>query len=309
MSRLRSTWTAWVDAWSAREHGRSLAWFRIALALIVFVDTLSLVVADVVDPLYLPLAEGGLAPADRLYHPLLAIASTSSTGAWVVIGAVLLLSALVAVGLGGRLVAFGLLQAVLLLHALPDNIGGSYDKLVTCGLFLLVLGDATATASLDCRLRTGRWHSDRPVLALARYLGIYQLIVVYTTTGFAKQGEPWFYPWDAVFLALQRLPYIRSESLAWLGHAYPLTRVGTVVAWWWEAAFPLTALWWAGHLGWLGPRMRERADRFDLRWVFLGVGLVTHGVLTLALNVGTFGTVTLAFYLLWLHPPGRVGAR
>lgn len=304
MSTLSRWWNRWVDAWSAREHGRSLAWFRMAMGLLVFLDTLSLVIAGVVDPLYRPLAEGGLAPATKFFHPVLAALGASMELSWATITACLVLSVLVGVGLGGRVVAFLLLQAVLLLHALPDDVGGGYDRLVTNGLFLLVVGDATATHSLDCWLRTGRWTTDRPIAALARYLGIFQLVVVYTATGFGKHGEGWFYPWDAVFHALQRLPYVRSESLAWLGYAYPLTRVGTVVAWWWEALFPLAGLWWVGHLGWAGPIWKRRCDRIDLRWPFLGLGLVTHGVLTATLNVGTFGAVTLIFYLLWLDPPG-----
>lgn len=305
MSTLIRWWRAWLDRWCALESAAPLAWFRIALGTVVFVDTLSLMAAGVVDPLFVPVAQGGLAPATRFPHLWLWLFTPSVESTWALMGSLLVLSGAVTVGLGGRWVCFALLQAVLLLHALPEDVGGGYDRLLTNGLFLLVLGRSTATWSLDCRWRTGRWTSDEPILALPRYLGIFQLCVVYVVTGFAKGGAGWSYPWDAVFYALQRLPYARFTELTWLGHAYPLTRVGTVVAWWWEVGFLIVGGWWIAHLGWVGETWQRWAGRADPRGLFLGIGLCTHLLLGAVLNLGTFTAVTCCFYLLWIDPPRR----
>lgn len=303
-------WSAWVDRWSATEHGRALAWFRVALGALVFLDTASLLVAGVVDPLFLPLRDGGLATADRVQNPWLWLFGHTTNGTWVLVAGILVLSASVAVGLGGRVTAFLLLQAVLVLHAIPDDIGGGYDRLLTNGLFVLVLGRATATASLDCRLRTGRWTSEAPVPAWPRYLGIFQLLLVYTATGLEKRGPGWSYPYDAVFYSLQSWNYLRRGDLSWLPTVYRLTQLGTFVVWWWEVGASLLVPWWMAHLGWLGDRARRWADRLDLRWPFLSVGLVMHATLGVTLNVGLFSVLTPMFYLLWLDPPApRVGVR
>lgn len=142
---------------------------------------------------------------------------------------------------------------------------------------------------------------------LARYLGVFQLVVMYVSTGLAKNGNGWWYPWDAVYLALQRWPYVRWGELPWLADVFPLTQVATVASWWWEVLFVVLGAWFLAHWGWLGTRLEVHASRFDLRWPFLGTGLVVHGVLALFLNLGTFTAVTLAFYLLCLDPPAGKG--
>ena len=62
------------------------------------------------------------------------------------------------------------------------------DRLLTNALWLLVLSRSTATLSLDCRLRTGQWVSSVLVPAWPRYLALYQLVLVYGTTGLQKLG-------------------------------------------------------------------------------------------------------------------------
>lgn len=284
--------------WSGRENGTALAWFRIALASIVFVDQLTCWASGALDPLYVPVADGGLAPF-RGNHMLLGLVEPTAALAWTIYAATLVFSAAVAVGLGGRIMAFLLLQSLVLFHGLPVDVGGGYDRLLTNGLFLLVLGDATRTWSLDCWLRTGAWTSEVPIRVLARYLGVFQLCLMYTVTGFAKRGASWSSPYDAVWYALQRESWSRwGGELPWLAGLFPLTQLGTVVAWWWEASFFVLGIWFGASFGWLGERARGWAHGLDLRWPYLGVGVVMHVVLAVFMNLGTFPTVTLAYYLL-----------
>jgi hypothetical protein len=128
-------------------------------------------------------------------------------------------------------------------------------------------------------------------------------VVLYTSTGIAKGGAAWWYPYEAVYLALQRQSWSRWGELWWLGDLYPLTQVATVAAWWWEATFLVLGVWFIARAGWLGQAIRGAALRFDLRWPYLGAGVVMHVVLGAVMNLGTFSSVCLAYYLLALRLP------
>ncbi|MCO4747808.1 MAG: hypothetical protein KC912_23635 [Proteobacteria bacterium] len=295
-------WTWWTEVWSAEESGRTLALFRIAVAMVVLLDALSLVAAGVIDPLYIPISEGGMAPADRFPSLLLDVIGHTTTTTWALWSAMLGLSAASLVGLGGRLTHLALLQVVLAWHAIPLDIGGGYDRLLTNALFFLVLGNTTATLSVDCRLRHGSWTSDAQVYAFPRYLAVAQLAMLYTATGYAKGGAGWHPPFDGVFRSLQITTWARWEHLAWLGWAQLPLRASTFIALWWERLFAFVLLWIAAQNGWFGDRLRARAERFDARIVFLGIGLITHGILGVFMNVGTFTTITLCFYVVYLRP-------
>jgi len=299
---LTRLWAAWVVRWTHREPATTLALFRIALGSIVLVDILTVIAAGAVDPLFTPVSEGGFAPATRYWSPWVELFGHSTAMTWGVFGSIIALSSGVILGIGGRVTAFFLLQAVLTMHALPIDIGGGYDRLTTNGLWLLVLGETTATLSLDCWLRERRWTSARPVSAMARYLGLFQLVVVYVVTGFEKRGPGWSAPYDAVYQSLQRWAYVRFGELSWLGDLYPATQFGTVVAWWWEVSFFVLGLWFVAHFGWVGERARTLAHRFDLRWPYLGIGIFLHLSLAVLMNLGTFTAVTLAFYVLCFDP-------
>lgn len=295
------TWQAWVDLWTEEETASSLALFRIAIGVVVTMDALSSLIAGVIDPLYIPIGEGGLAPGNRFPSLILAALGHSSTTTWLVAYSMLGLGALSTIGLGGRLTQFALLQVVLAWHAIPADIGGGYDRLLTNALFLLCLGPCTATLSADCRLKQGAWTSGERVRALPRRLAIAQVIVMYTATGLAKHGSAWSPPFDAVYRSFQIQAWARLDDLTWLGYAWWPLAVGTAVTLWWERLFGLILVFYAGRRGWLGS-WGVRLARRDWRLAFLGVGVVVHGLLGLLTNLGTFTPVTLCFYIAFARP-------
>jgi hypothetical protein len=71
---------------------------------------------------------------------------------------------------------------------------------------------------------------------------------------------------------------------------FPLTQAMTAVTMLWECGFPLVFGWMLARERW--PAVR----RYDVRLLFLVVGVVMHGTLELALNLGPFGWATTAFY-------------
>lgn len=294
-------WNAWVELWTEEEGAQSLAAFRIAIGLIVVFDTLSMWAAGVIDPLYIPFSEGGLAPGDRFPSLMVQLVGHSTETTWALSYAMFGLGLLSVVGLGGRLTQFALLQVVLAWHAIPLDIGGGYDRLLTNALFLLCLGPCTATWSLDSRLRTGSFRSDQLIWALPRRLAIFQLVLVYTSTGWVKTGPGWHPTYEGVFRALQLQTWARFGELPWLGWLWVPLLVGTAVALWWERLFGLILVFYAARRGLMGA-WAERMARFDARWIFLGIGVLVHGILAIFTNLGTFSSVTLAFYLAFARP-------
>jgi len=298
-------WTRWVALATRTESGVPMALFRIALGLTLVIWTGTLLWgADVLDPLYTPVAEGGFARAEQPHLLVQWMGGHSRAGTLALAWAGTLGSVALAAGLGGRLTAFLLLQVLLALHSLPDDIGGGYDRLLANGLILLVLGNGTATHSLDCRLRTGGWTSDRLVYAFPRDLAVLQLVLLYTATGFAKQGIGWQSPFYALYRAMLKVPYVRAEY-DWVAHLGPLLSLSTVVALVWEKTFAVVGLWFGAKQGFFGERARRWAVRWDLRWIYLGLGVVMHVTLFATMDLGPFSAASVAFYVAFFDPPPR----
>ena len=226
----RGLWGRWAALLAERETGTSLALFRIACGTCLLYAIGSVVLHGMVPVIWLGPADGGLGPGGE--GPLLfrLLGGVHPGTLWVVVTATLALGALLALGVGGRLTALLALQGYLALTGLNGNAAGAYDWLLTNALWLLVLGRATATLSLDCRLRTGRWVSVVPVSVWPRYLAIYQIVLVYWSTGMHKVSRSWT-PADgfsALYYILQE-PTWQRWDMSWLAHVYPLTQCATAL--------------------------------------------------------------------------------
>lgn len=304
MSRLKRWWGAWVALLDRREPGDAMALFRVAAGVIVVWVMASMWLSGMADIVWVDRAQGGYralgdgptlvrwlgGPTQGVIHGLIGV--TLATGL-----------ALIA-GLGGRVTAFVTLQGYMALHRLDNNASGSSDILVTNALWLLVLARSTATLSVDCRLRTGRFRSDEPISAFPRYLGILQLVVMYWSTGMQKVSVYWFPAgsYSALYYILQQ-PTWQRFSMTWAARLYPLTQVATAVTWVWEVTAPLLLLvYYFRDTADRGGRLRRWANRWDLRLAWALVGLALHVMIYAAMDVSHFSQISLAFYLCLWHP-------
>jgi hypothetical protein len=290
-------WTAWLALLARQESGTVLAAIRMGLGLCVVLTVASVLWADATD-LWVSSAHGGVLTLRGA--PLIALLGGPSPT--VVLGvalATMLAGVALTVGLGGRITAFITLQLFLATVDGNSDAGGAYDELLANGLWLLVLGDSTATWSVDARRRTGRWQSGASVSAWPRYLAAYQLVLMYGSTGLQKVSTHWLPGGDhaALYYILQQPTWRRFDS-GWVAGLFELTQVATAVTWWFEVTAPI---WLVGVL-WTATRPSGRAWS-TVRWGYALVGLALHLGVTIVLDVGPFSCVTLVFYLAMVHPP------
>lgn len=294
-------WARWVSFVQEREPADTLALLRICLGLAV-IGTISTVVAhDLVAFLWLDAASGGYreTATPGFLYGLIGVTPTTVWGG-VVLG--LVAGLLVTIGLGGRLPAFVALKAIQELTDLNGSAGGSYDALLTNALWLLVLSDATRTLSMDCYHRTGRFRDDTPVLAIPRRLFLFQLVLVYWSTGAQKVSNYWtpFGGFSALYYILQQPTWHRAD-MTWLAWIYPLTQVMTAAVWLFELGAPLLLLGlWARS--WPEGRLAALSRRLPLRGMFALFGLGMHLGIEALMNVGPFSFISMSYYLALLQP-------
>lgn len=294
MSRL---WRWWVSACTTTESATSLALIRIALGLSVLWALGSVVSTDTVDALWVDARYGGV--RNLMANPLVdALGGARPNVIHGLVTALGVLGAALTMGLGGRVTPLLTLFGIRALTARHPEAGGSYDLLLHNGLWLCVLAPTTTTLSLDAWLGSGSFVRDTPVGRWARYLFVFQLVLMYTSTGWQKLSAYWTPGGDfsALYYIFQQ-PSWQRVDLAWTAWIYPLTQVGTAVSWFWEVTGPLLllAVWAEDHregaTGW-----RRTLVRWRVRDVFVGIGLIMHVVLLVLMNVGPFTPITLSFY-------------
>lgn len=296
-------WQRWVRLLDQREVGTSLALWRIAVGLCVVGSVGAVVLAGAVPLLWFDPADGGYTPPTPpwLFRQLGGATRGTVTA---VVAITLAAGLLTAGGLGGRLSVFVALQGYLALVRLNGDATGGYDAAISNGLWLLVFARSTETLSLDCRIRTGQWTRDRPVPAWPRYLAVFQLVLIYWSTGLHKLSATWTPAggFSALYYILQQ-PTWQRWDMSWLAWAYPLTQIGTAVTWVWEVTSPLLllALWYratASRPGWL----RRLFNRINYRRVFVTIGVLVHIGIAVLLEVGPFSWVMLSYYICLYRP-------
>ncbi len=194
---------------------------------------------------------------------------------------------LMVVGLFGRLPV--LVAAVATRIALSQNmdVSGAGDALLGNALLLLLLGDITATLSLDCRWRTRHhqpsWIDPSPIAAWPRQLAAAQLCIVYTSTGVQKLVSMAWTPFDgfsALYQILQsphwaRFPHLIGDAGGWLAIPFSLLTALTIT---WEVSFVVVLF------------------KRSLRPAFAVVGIGVHLGILIFMEVGIFSVISLAFY-------------
>lgn len=300
---IRRAWAALVAALSVREAASGLALFRIAAGAVTLYAIASMAVGGIDAALWVDAAEGGMLslPEGRWLLRWMGGPTQAAITRLEIAGA--LAAAAVMVGAGGRVTMLLAGQLYLALSTANPRVMGGYDALISGALWLLFLSGSTATWSVDARLRTGSWAPAAMIPAWPRYLAIFQLLVVYGTTGVNKLGFPWTPAggFSALYWVFQEPTWRRFETGWWAAWLYPLTQVATAITWFWEIGAPLLLVFfYLRATGERGGRLRGLCRRVDLRAWFAAIGVLLHvGILAL-LNVGPFSWISLSYYLcLW----------
>jgi hypothetical protein len=305
MAIYTGLWARWVTLIEHREPATALALFRIAIGLCTVWTVGHVMGRGVLVDLWVDEAYGGYRHLDGRGTWLVELLGGHTPAVmWALAWGSVVGGLLMVAGVGGRLVALVTLQCVLATTDANAHAGGSYDELLSNGLWLAVLAKGDTTLSLSCRLRTGSWVSDAQVAAWPRYLMIFQIVFCYWTTGLQKVSAYWMPGGDfsALYYILQQPTWQRFDN-HWAAYVFPLTQVGTAVTWSWEVLAPLWLLaFWFRATRTRGGRLRAFSNAQDLRRAFALVGLGMHITIALLMDVGPFSPISLAFYTALWHP-------
>ncbi len=294
----------WLDAVVARrEQGTALALFRVACGLCVLNIIVPMVLTGVHRIVLVDLAHGGY-HSNKANWLMSLLGGPTPSGVLLLCGLLTLGGLAMVLGAGGRLTNLATNQLLIALFTLNPGAGGGHDRLLTNAIWLLVLGNSTATLSLDSRLRRGRWISDTLVAAWPRHLATLQVVVVYTATGLQKVGVDWW-PWGGLTAIYKSLlmPNWRRFDMSWVGHVFPLTQLATIGTLIFEIGAPilLLAAWYRDTRTRPG-RLRALLNRIDPRWIWGLSGVGLHMGIHLFMNVGPFSWVTMSYYFCWWSP-------
>ncbi|MEM7436651.1 MAG: HTTM domain-containing protein [Myxococcota bacterium] len=305
--RTKSAWMFWVTLFDRKEPATTWALFRIAVAACVLLSLGLIAHAQMLDVLWVSQEYGGYLALEEV--PFLWFTLGPATSSTVhALHAIAIASAVaLLLGVGGRLVTFCALQTYLSLTRLNWDTVGGHDALISNALWLLFLCDGSKTLSVSCWLKTRSFVRQVNISAWARYLAVFQLVVVYTWTGLQKVSPSWSS--DGDFSALYYVfldPTWRRYDLDWTAHVFPLTQAATIVTWFFEVgAWLLLPFFYYRYTRERGGRLRAAFNRFDLRVPFTLIGVALHLGIGILLNVGAFSWITLSYYLcLW--QPGEI---
>jgi uncharacterized membrane protein YphA (DoxX/SURF4 family) len=304
---MRRCWQRYAAFWSEREAPDSLALLRITFSIALIVNLLEQLLAGDVREFYALPAEGGIFPFQRPEAGLslfrLPFLQPTALTVLLLVWGQLLVAVFLLVGLWTRLAALVCFVIQVTLYDRMDLFAFGGDNIFRVFLYLMVLSPAGAAWSLDARWR-GKGRAD--VSRWPRRLFLFQLTVVYVSTGLYKIGSTWSVlgGWSALYLALN-LPGIARWPGDWAAWVYPLTQFGTFISKWWEITFLLVPLnlYLRRHpdrpgRGWL----RRLLARWDLRRVYLPVGVVFHLCLTVLLDLGVFSVAMVSLYPCLFYP-------
>ena len=278
-------WNQLVDAMSTEEAGTSLALFRILIGLTFAVDTALLYASGVGDLIW----AGGPWKTTSTHWLVGLLGGPTLDVSQALMFVAFASSVMIAAGMATRGAAFTAWASLMGLLSMSHG-GGAYDILLTIALLFLVVAKSDTTLSVSCRLRSGSWMSSELVPAWPRYVAIYQLALLYTTSAMSKLGAEWLPSGEfrAVYNAVLLPCWARGEW-TWLGWFYPVTQAGTAVSWLWEFS------WWIVPLALL-------LGRPSVRRVYVGFGIALHLGLWALINVGPFSPLILSFYVLLYRP-------
>lgn len=290
-------WSNIADRLSGYEAATPLALVRILVAATLLWELVDMGLSGAMALLWLPESAGGFGVTHSTTW-LGEHVSPTASNIYRVYGATLVAVGCLLLGLGPRPAAFAALLGLRFLVQQHPLTFSSHDRVFSNALFVLCFARSGETLSLWAWLRRRRWTSGALVPAWPRYLLVYQLALLYTCTGIQKLGLAWWPSggYLAVHYALLTPHFARQDWwwIAWLG---PLTRMASLITWWWESLWWTVPVWmWLRSTADQGGRLRRWATRLDLRSLFVVTGLGMHLTILMMMDVGPFSLVTLALY-------------
>jgi hypothetical protein len=301
---MKRLWRWMVDFSSRRENGTSFAAFRILVSLTLLYSLLSIASADLVDALWVDRIHGGMQVVHE-NHLMRLLGGATPDVVWFLWTLSLLSTLTLLVGAFGRVSAFVLLQSYYALYITNGLATGGYDMMISNALWLLVLGDSTATLSIDCWRRHRSFTSDDLVAAWPRYALVWQLTMVYFFTGIQKASAPWTPGggYTALYYVMHDPTFMRFDGSELATSILPLTQIGTAVSWHWEHSAILLPLIFYFRASRDRPgRIRKAFNRFDLRKVWAAIGVAMHLGILFMLNVGPFSLISMSYYVSLFAP-------
>ena len=301
-------WHALVAWLLAEEHGTSLALFRIALGLVVLVDLGDMYRSGAMTLLWMPMESGGLRNPEASGLLAMIVAPTTAS-IWSVYGAAMIAAAGLTLGLLSRLCSAVVLLSFLWLVSLFPSATGGHDRLISNALFVFAFARSDVTLSLRCWLADRRWRSATCISGWPRRVLVFQLVLMYVTTGINKLGVVWWPMGD--FLAIHYallLPHWARADWWWIAWLSPLTKLATLTTLIWETTWWMVPLWlWLRRTEARGGRLRRWASVLNVRRLYVVVGLLMHTSLWLMMSLGPFSAITLAYYFLLYAPDEQPG--
>ena len=295
----------WVAFWDRRESPLALVATRIALGLVVLFD-LGVIGVYGLPPVLWGLVDGlsTVAPSTPWIYQVL---PPSGAGPWILYGALVLTAGAFTAGFATRWAGL----AFVVLYAQSDVINPladrGIDRLIRIAILILSFSACSAMASVDARLRTGRWRGDdQPAPAWPRYLLLGQLVLTYFCAGLGKGGTEWLPVgrWSALYVVLQD-PIFAVIDFSWLRRPIPFffSQVSTAGTHLWELSAPLVLLAaWFRATPERDGRLRRLFTRVRARDLYVMVGVVFHLGLALTMRLGVFPFAMLSMFWVFFRP-------
>jgi hypothetical protein len=305
---VRRAFARWMAFWDRREPATPLAFTRILVGSVLFLDMVLAMLKGAMPALLAPppLGMGSGAGAFPEFLPAPTFGSDDVAVFWWAMA--MLTSLMFALGLFYKVA--GLLLALALVNlARFDPDGDAIDSLYRVVVPILTLSRANACCSLDAWMasRAGR---SLPLLVPAwpRYLLMAQLLWMYFSAGHCRDDAAWW-PHGG-FSAIGNVmgdPHFARFRPGSLVSLYPVTQVATAISMIFELSAPLMVLMiWLRKDG--GGRWGDVLRRWRIRWIWIVVGAALHLGIALTMTLGMFPYGVLALYPLFLHPEEYVRA-
>lgn len=293
-------WSRWVAFWSEKESAKALAGFRICMGFTLLYTFCSPYLSDAWIPIWVDAADGGIRHYNNVPWLLNWLGGPTQQGVERLILLSICASLGLIIGMGARWMAlFGMFAMNTISWHNPMASGG-HDDLIANGLWILFFVQSDTTWSLQSRIRSGSWHSQTLVPAFARRLLLFQLILMYSSTGLQKISAHWipFGAMDALWYILQQ-PTWAKHNFEWLAPWFLMTQIATLGTWMFEVFSPLFLIW----LFYSEPSRVDRVPtklrflmQLPVRPIFMFIGISMHVGIWLTMDVGPFSFAAISYY-------------